>query len=200
MSEGKENNMNSYFKLFFLCLLFSLILIGRVLVANEKNDIIHMTLKDGIVVIETKPDLAPKHIAQIKQLITEGQYDGVVFHRVIDGFMAQTGDVEFGNSSKDNFNLSRAGTGGSNLPDIPAEFSKANHGRGALSMARSQNPNSANSQFFICFNDCSFLDEQYSVWGQVIEGMDYVDNIKRGDEKENGSVKNPDKIISFKTL
>ena len=106
MSEGKENNMDSYFKLFFLCLLFSLILIGRVLVANEKKDIIHMILKDGVVVIETKPDLAPKHIAQIKQLISEGQYNGVVFHRVIEGFMAQTGDVEFGNSSNDLFNLS----------------------------------------------------------------------------------------------
>ena len=187
--------MNSYFKLFFLCLLFSLILIGRVLVANEKKDIIHMILKDGVVVIETKPELAPKHIVQIKQLITEGQYDGVVFHRVIDGFMAQTGDVEFGNSSKDNFNLSRAGTGGSNLPDIPAEFSKANHGRGALSMARSQNPNSANSQFFICFNDCSFLDGKYSVWGEVIEGMDYVDNIKRGEPPQE-----PDKIIKMEII
>ena len=195
MSEGKENNMNSYFKLFFLCLLFSLILIGRVLVANEKKDIIHMILKDGVVVIETKPDLAPKHIAQIKQLISEGQYNGVVFHRVIEGFMAQTGDVEFGNSSKDNFNLSRAGTGGSKLPDIPAEFSKANHGRGALSMARSQNPNSANSQFFICFNDCSFLDGEYSVWGQVIEGMDYVDNIKRGEPPQE-----PDKIIKMEII
>ena len=142
--------------------------------ADEKKDIIHMTLKDGVVVIETKPNIAPKHVKQIKQLIEEGQYDGVVFHRVIDGFMAQTGDVEFGNSSKDNFNLSRAGTGGSSLSDIEAEFSSENHGRGTLSMARAQNPNSANSQFFICFNDCSFLDGQYSVWGQVTEGMEYV--------------------------
>ena len=95
----------------------------------DERDIIHMTLKDGVVKIETRPDLAPKHVAQIKQLISEGQYDGVVFHRVIDGFMAQTGDVEFGNSSNDKFNMSRAGTGGSNLPNIPAEFSDANHGR-----------------------------------------------------------------------
>ena len=163
--------------------------------ADENKDIIHMTLKDGIVVIETKPDVAPKHVKQIKQLIEEGQYDGVVFHRVIDGFMAQTGDVEFGNSNKDDFNLSRAGTGGSNLPDIEAEFSDANHGRGALSMARAQNPNSANSQFFICFGDASFLDGQYSVWGQVIEGMEFVDNIKRGEPPQD-----PDKIIKMELI
>ena len=163
--------------------------------AEEKRDIIHMTLKDGVVVIETRSDLAPKHVAQIKQLIKEGQYDGVVFHRVIDGFMAQTGDVEYGNSNTDKYNLSRAGTGGSNLSDIPAEFSKANHGRGAVSMARVQNPNSANSQFFICFNDCTFLDEQYSIWGQVIKGMDYVDNITRGEPPQN-----PDKIIKMEII
>ena len=160
-----------------------------------KKDIIHLTLKDGIVIIETRPDLAPKHVNQIKQLISEGQYDGVVFHRVIDGFMAQTGDVEFGNSTNDKFNISRAGTGGSNLPDIEAEFSDVNHGRGALSMARSQNPNSANSQFFIVFNDASSLDGQYTVWGQVIEGMDYVDNITRGEPPQN-----PDKIIKMEII
>ena len=187
--------MNSYFKLSFLCLVFLVILIGGGLMAKEKRDIIHMSLKDGVVVIETKPDLAPKHVNQIKKLIEEGQYDGVVFHRVIKGFMAQTGDVEFGNSTNDNFNLSRAGTGGSNLPDISAEFSKANHGRGTVSMARSQNPNSANSQFFICFIDCSFLDEQYSVWGQVIDGMDYVDNITRGEPPQE-----PDKIIKMEII
>ena len=163
--------------------------------ANEDRGIINMTLKDGIVVIETRPDLAPKHVAQITQLVADGKYDGVVFHRVIDGFMAQTGDVEFGNSTNDNFNISRAGTGGSSLPDIEAEFSEANHGRGALSMARSQNPNSANSQFFICFNDCSFLDGQYSIWGQVIEGMEFVDNIVRGEPP-----KNPDKIIKMELV
>ena len=168
--------------------------------ANEERDIIHMTLKDGVVVIETRPDLAPKHVAQIKQLISEGQYDGVVFHRVIDGFMAQTGDVEFGNSSSDNFDLSRAGTGGSKLADIEAEFSDTNHGKGALSMARSQDPNSANSQFFICFKEASFLDRQYTVFGKVIEGMEFVDKIKRGDQNNNGSVSDPDKIISFKSL
>ena len=152
-------------------------------------------MKDGTVVIETRPDLASKHVAQIKQLISEKQYDGVVFHRVIEGFMAQTGDVEFGNSSKDSYNLSRAGTGGSSLPDIEAEFSNANHGRGAVSMARSQNPNSANSQFFICFKDCSFLDSEYSIWAQVIEGMKFVDNITRGEPP-----KDPDKIIKMEII
>ena len=166
--------------------------------ADEKKEIIHMTLKDGVVVIETKPDVAPKHVKQIKQLIEEGQYDGVVFHRVIDGFMAQTGDVEFGNSSNDSFNLSRAGTGGSKLPDIEAEFSSENHGRGAVSMARAQNPNSANSQFFICLEDAPHLDRQYSVFGQVVKGMEFVDKIKKGDGP-NGSVSEPDKIISFKS-
>ena len=159
------------------------------------NDKIQMTLKDGVVVIETRPDIAPKHVAQIKTLISEGKYDGVVFHRVIEGFMAQTGDVEFGNSSNDKFDLSRAGTGGSSLPDIEAEFSNVNHGRGALSMARAQNPNSANSQFFICFNDCSFLDGQYSVWGQVVEGMEFVDNITRGEPPAN-----PDQIIKMEII
>ena len=156
---------------------------------------IHMTLKDGVVVIETRSDVAPKHVEQITKLINDGQYNGVVFHRVIDGFMAQTGDVEFGNSSNDKFNLSRAGTGGSTLPDIEAEFSSVNHGRGAVSMARAQNPNSANSQFFICFDDCSFLDGQYSVWGQVIEGMEFVDNIKRGEPPTE-----PDKIIKMEIV
>jgi len=182
--------------LLYLGLLFSFILlIGRVSMANEEKDLIHMTLKDGLVVIETRPDLAPKHVAQIKQLISEGKYDGVVFHRVIEGFMAQTGDVEFGNSTEEKFNLSRAGTGGSKLPDIEAEFSNVNHAKGALSMARSQDPNSANSQFFICFGDASFLDGQYTIWGQVIEGMEYVDNIARGEPPQN-----PDKIIKMEIV
>ncbi len=163
--------------------------------AEEKKDTIHMTLKDGVVVIETRPDLAPKHVTQIKTLIEEGLYNGVVFHRVIEGFMAQTGDVEFGNSTNDKFNLSRAGTGGSTLPDIPAEFSNANHGKGTVSMARAQNPNSANSQFFICFKDCSFLDGEYTVWGHVLEGMDYVENITKGEPPQN-----PDKIINIEII
>ena len=139
--------------------------------ADEKKDIIHMTLKDGVVVIETKPDVAPKHVKQIKQLIEEGQYDGVVFHRVIDGFMAQVGDVQFGNSSSENFDLNRAGTGGSDLPNLKAEFNDIPHVKGILSMARSSDPNSANSQFFICFEDAPHLDRQYTVFGRVVEGM-----------------------------
>ena len=131
---------------------------------------------------------------------SEKKYDGVIFHRVIDGFMAQTGDVQFGNSSSDKFDLVRAGTGGSDLPDLKQEFSNVPHERGTLSMARSSNPNSANSQFFICFQAAPFLDRQYTVFGKVIEGMDLVDKIKRGDENQNGSVENPDKIISFKSL
>ena len=188
--------MKKYTLLLFLFLLFSFTtLIGRGTMANEDRDIIHLTLKDGVVVIETRPDLAPKHVSQIKKLISDGHYDGVVFHRVIDGFMAQTGDVEFGNSNKDNFDIGRAGTGGSKLSNIEAEFSDANHGKGALSMARSQDPNSANSQFFICFGDASFLDGQYTVWGQVIEGMEFVDNIVRGEPPQN-----PDKIIKMEII
>ena len=187
--------MIKFKELFFLFICILTILIGRLSMANEDRDAIHMTLKDGIVVIETRPDLAPKHVSQIKQLISEGQYNGVVFHRVIDGFMAQTGDVEFGNSENSDFNLSRAGTGGSKMSNIPAEFSNENHTRGTLSMARAQDPNSANSQFFICFQDCSFLDGQYSVWGQVIEGMEFVDNVVRGEPPQS-----PDKIIKMEIV
>jgi peptidylprolyl isomerase len=172
--------------------MFSNLYTSRGIMAENTRDLINLVLKDGTVVIETRPDLAPKHVVQITKLISEGQYNGVVFHRVIEGFMAQTGDVEFGNSSKDSYNLSRAGTGGSSLPDIEAEFSNANHGRGAVSMARAQNPNSANSQFFICFKDASFLDNQYTVWGYVIEGMEFVDNIKLGEPP-----KDPDKIVKM---
>ena len=157
-----------------------------------------LKLKDGDIKIELFEDVAPNHVKRIKQLAQEGKYDGVVFHRVIDGFMAQTGDVKFGNSSNDKFDLKRSGQGGSDLPDLKEEFSDLPHERGTLSMARSQNPNSANSQFFICFKESSFLDRQYTVFGKVIEGMDLVDKIKKGDSDDNGSVSNPDKIISFK--
>ena len=157
-----------------------------------------LKLKDGDVKIELFEDQAPNHVKRIKQLALEGKYDGVVFHRVIDGFMAQTGDVKFGNSSNDEFDLRRAGMGGSNLPDLKEEFSDLPHERGTLSMARSQDPNSANSQFFICFKASSFLDRQYTVFGKVVEGMELVDKIKRGDSDNNGSVSDPDKIISFK--
>ena len=157
-----------------------------------------LKLKDGDIKIELFEDVAPNHVKRIKQLAKDGKYDSVVFHRVIDGFMAQTGDVQFGNSSNDQFDLRRAGMGGSDLPNLNEEFSDLPHERGTLSMARSQDPNSANSQFFICFKEASFLDRQYTVFGKVIEGMDLVDKIKRGDENNNGSVSNPDKIISFK--
>ena len=157
-----------------------------------------LKLKDGEIKIELFEDVAPNHVKRIKQLAQEGKYDGVVFHRVIDGFMAQTGDVKFGNSSNDEFDLKRAGQGGSNLPDLKEEFSDLPHERGTLSMARSQNPNSANSQFFICFKESSFLDRQYTVFGKVIEGMELVDKIKKGNSDDNGSVSDPDKIISFK--
>tara|TARA_B100000787_G_scaffold37772_1_gene26649 strand:- start:1149 stop:1703 length:555 start_codon:yes stop_codon:yes gene_type:complete len=166
-------------------------------VIAEENIMI-LKLKDGDVKIELFEDKAPNHVKRIKQLAQDGKYDGVVFHRVLDGFMAQTGDVKFGNSSNSDFDLKRAGMGGSDLPDLKEEFSNLPHQRGTLSMARSQDPNSANSQFFICFKESSFLDRQYTVFGKVIEGMEFVDKIKRGDDTNNGSVSDPDKIISFK--
>ena len=159
-----------------------------------------LKLKDGDVKIELFSDVAPKHVERIKKLASEGKYNNVVFHRVIDGFMAQTGDLKFGNSSSENFDLRKAGTGGSDLPDLKQEFSNIPHLRGTLSMARSSDPNSANSQFFICFQPAPFLDRQYTVFGKVVEGMEYVDQIKRGEQNQNGSVENPDKIISFKSL
>ena len=146
-------------------------------------------LKDGQLVIQMFPEDAPGHVKRIKELARAGKYDGVAFHRVIEGFMAQTGDVQFGNVKK--FNAGRVGTGGSDKPDLKAEFNKRKHGRGACSMARSSNPNSANSQFFICFKSANFLDGQYTVWGQVVEGMEHVDKIKRG-VPGSGSVSNPD--------
>jgi cyclophilin family peptidyl-prolyl cis-trans isomerase len=164
-------------------------------ISIAEENIMILKLKDGDVKIELFSDIAPNHVKRIKQLAQEGKYDGVVFHRVIDGFMAQTGDVEFGNSSNDNFNLRKAGTGNSDLPDIKEEFSDLPHDRGTLSMARTSDPNSANSQFFICFKAASFLDRQYTVFGKVIEGMEFVDNIKRGEPASD-----PDKIISFKSI
>ena len=163
----------------------------------EENMMI-LKLKDGDVKIELFDDVAPNHVKRIKELAKNGKYDGVVFHRVIDGFMAQTGDVKFGNSTNNDYNLARARTGGSDFPDLKEEFSDLPHERGSLSMARSQDPNSANSQFFICFKEASFLDRQYTVFGKVIEGMEFVDKIKRGDDSNNGSVSEPDKIITFK--
>ena len=170
---------------------------------NDKLDlenIILIQLKGGEVKIELLPDVAPKHCERMKELARSGAYDNVVFHRVIDGFMAQTGDVKFGNSSSKDFDLRKAGMGGSDLPDLPAEFNELPHEKGTVSMARSSDPNSANSQFFICFEPAPFLDRNYTVFGKVIEGMEFVDKIKKGDENNNGSVENPDKIISFKSL
>ncbi len=164
-----------------------------------EENIMILKLKDGDVKIELFEDVAPNHVKRIKELANEGKYDNVVFHRVIDGFMAQTGDVKFGNSESKDFDLRRAGMGGSDLPDLKQEFSSLPHDRGTLSMARSSDPNSANSQFFICFKPAPFLDRQYTVFGKVVEGMDLVDKIKRGDESNNGSVSDPDKIISFKS-
>ena len=157
-----------------------------------------LKLKDGDVKIEMYPDVAPNHVKRIQELADSGQYDNVVFHRVIDGFMAQTGDVKFGNSSSKDFDLRWAGIGGSDLPDLNQEFNDLPHDRGTVSMARSSDPNSANSQFFICFKPAPFLDRQYTVFGKVIEGMEFVDMITKGDG-DNGAVSNPDKIISFKS-
>ena len=148
----------------------------------------------GDVEIKLFPETAPKHVERFKTLAKQKFYDGVVFHRVINGFMAQTGDVKFGNSK--NFNPSLVGTGGSDLPDLKAEFSSLPHLRGTLSMARSADPNSANSQFFICFDSAPHLDRQYTVFGQVTKGMEFIDKIKKGNDP-NGSVDDPDKIISL---
>ena len=153
---------------------------------SRENTLV-MELKTGPVVIALKPDLAPKHVERIKQLTKTGFYDGVVFHRVIPDFMAQTGDP------------TGTGTGGSDLPDLKAEFSEAKHVRGTVSMARSSSPNSANSQFFICFDDAPWLDRQYTVWGQVVEGMEHIDAIKKGGEHNNGAISGaPDKILKMR--
>ena len=159
-----------------------------------QENIMILKLKDGEVKIELFEDVAPNHVKRIKELADSGKYDNVVFHRVIDGFMAQTGDVEFGNSSNDNFDIRRAGTGNSDLPDLKQEFSSVPHDRGTLSMARTSDPNSANSQFFICFKPAPFLDRQYTVFGKVLEGIEFIDMIKRGEPASN-----PDKILSFKS-
>ncbi|MDC3037318.1 peptidylprolyl isomerase [Candidatus Pelagibacter sp.] len=182
----------------FIKLLIFFFFITNQSIAEE--NIMILKLKDGDVKIELFEDVAPNHVKRIKELANNGKYDNVVFHRVIDGFMAQTGDVKFGNLESKDFDLRRAGMGGSDLPDLKQEFSSLPHERGTLSMARSSDPNSANSQFFICFKSAPFLDRQYTVFGKVIEGMDLVDKIKRGDDSNNGSVTDPDKIISFKSL
>lgn len=154
--------------------------------ATDPQNTLILTTKDGDIVIRLRPDLAPKHVERIKQLVREGFYDGVVFHRVIDGFMAQSGDP------------TGTGTGGSKYPDLPAEFSNEPFVRGTLGMARTSDPNSANSQFFIMFAPAPHLNGQYTVFGEVVEGMDVVDKIKKGDQARNGMVQNPDKILKAK--
>ncbi len=181
----------------FICLFIIFFgLLNSNLTAKEK--IMILKLKYGEVQIELYPDKAPNHVKRFTELANSGKYDNVVFHRVIDGFMAQSGDVKFGNSSSPDFNISLAGTGGSDLPNLQAEFSDVAHVRGVISAARSADPNSANSQFFICFESAPHLDRQYSAFGKVIKGMEYVDMIKKG-EPNSGSVSDPDKILSIRS-
>ena len=182
--------MKKFFYLF-------IIIFALVTTKSMSENIMILKLSYGEVEIELYPEKAPNHVERFKKLAKDGKYDGVVFHRVIDGFMAQTGDVKFGNTNSSEFNLSLAGTGGSDLPNLKAEFTDIAHTRGVLSAARSADPNSANSQFFICFESAPHLDRQYSAFGKVIKGMEYVDKIKKGDPN-SGAVSNPDKIISIK--
>lgn len=165
--------------------------------AADPDDTMIITLKDGDVTIALRPDLAPKHVAQIKKLVREGAYDNVAFHRVIGGFMAQTGDVQFGDMEH-GYDPNMVGTGGSELPDIPAEFSSAHFERGTVGMARSADPDSANSQFFIMFAPAPHLNGGYTVVGQVESGMELVDKIKKGDAADNGAVGNPDRMIKVR--
>ena len=180
-------------KIYLFLIIFSLLSNNT----NAESNKMIIELKNGDVEIELFKDVAPKHVERFQKLASEGKYDGVVFHRVIDGFMAQTGDVKFGNSSNKDYNLSLAGTGGSDLPDVNAEFSALPHVRGTISAARSTDPNTFNSQFFICFDSTPHLDNQYTIFGKVTKGMEFVDMIQKG-EGSGGSVKNPDKIISLK--
>ena len=180
---------------FFYLIVLAFSLINIELMASN---IMILKLTYGDVEIELYPDKAPNHVKRFKELSEAGEYDGVVFHRVIDGFMAQTGDVKFGNSNKPDFNLSLAGTGGSDKPDLKAEFTDIAHTRGIISAARSANPDSANSQFFICFESAPHLDRQYSAFGKVIKGMEFIDKIKKGDPS-SGTVLDPDKIISIRS-
>ncbi|WP_375597267.1 peptidylprolyl isomerase [Devosia sp. Naph2] len=155
-----------------------------------------LTLEDGVVDVELLPEIAPKHVERVVTLAEAGEYDGVVFHRVIDGFMAQTGDIANGDSTDASYNLQMAGTGGSDLPDVEAEFNSESFQRGIVGAARSQDPNSFNSQFFITTADASFLDGQYTVFGKVVSGMEAVDALEKGPQEMNGAVANPDKIVS----
>ncbi|ESX15792.1 peptidyl-prolyl cis-trans isomerase [Mesorhizobium sp. LSHC440B00] len=182
----------------FLVVLAGLVTASVSAFAAEPENTMVITLKNGDVTVALRPDLAPKHVAQIKKLVREGAYNDVAFHRVINGFMAQTGDVKFGNMKK-GFSPEAVGTGGSDLPDLPAEFSQSEHfKRGTLGMARSQDPNSANSQFFIMFAPAPNLDGQYTIVGSVVSGMELVDKIKKGNEADNGTVSGPDRMIKVR--
>jgi peptidylprolyl isomerase len=176
------------------CVVAATLLASQFAHAAEPENTLVITLKDGDVTIALRPDLAPKHVEQIKALAREGAYDNVAFHRVINGFMAQTGDVQYGDLN-DGFDASAAGMGSSDKPDLPAEFSNEPFVRGTVGMARAQDPNSANSQFFICLDDASFLNGQYTVVGKVESGMELVDNIKKGDDANNGAVSDPDRMV-----
>ena len=182
-------------KFIYLFILF-FSLLNNYSYANE--NIMILNLKYRTVELELYPDKAPLHVKRFKELADSGKYDGVIFHRVIDGFTAQSGDVQFGNSNSPDYNPSLAGTGGSDLPNVKAEFTDISHNRGILSAARSADPDSANSQFFICLDSAPHLDRQYSAFGKVIKGMEFIDMIKKGDPN-SGAVPNPDKIISLKS-
>ena len=182
-------------KIFYIFLIFFSLVTSNI---SAKNNHMILKLTYGDVEIELYPDKAPNHVKRFKELANGGKYDGVVFHRVIDGFMAQTGDVKFGNTNSSDYNLSLAGTGGSELPNLKAEFTDIAHTRGVLSAARSADPDSANSQFFICFDSAPHLDRQYSAFGKVTQGMEFIDMLKKGDPN-SGSVPEPDKIISIKS-
>ena len=181
-------------KKFIYLFIFFFSLITTNINANSNTMILKLTY--GEVEIELYPEKAPNHVKRFKELADSGKYDGVIFHRVIDGFMAQSGDVQFGNSNSPDYNPSLAGTGGSDLPNVKAEFTDIAHNRGVLSAARSADPDSANSQFFICLDSAPHLDRQYSAFGKVIKGMEFIDSIKKGDGGD-GRVDSPDKIITL---
>lgn len=179
-------------------LVFLVLFLSTIKGEAVENPKIILTTKYGDIKIELFMDVAPNHVNRILELSKEGKYDGVAFHRVIEGFMAQTGDVQHGNTKK-KFNSAMVGTGGSDLPDLTQEFNNTSHDRGTLSMARSQDPNSANSQFFICFEKAPHLDRQYTAFGKVLEGMEFVDQLKRG-EAGSGAVSDPDIIVKITVL
>jgi Peptidyl-prolyl cis-trans isomerase (rotamase) - cyclophilin family len=180
----------------FAALALGATLVAAPALAQSGKPHLILTLEDGVVDIELLPEIAPKHVERIVTLTEAGEYDGVVFHRVIEGFMAQTGDIANGDSDDPSYNLAYAGMGGSDLPDVEAEFSSESFQRGVVGAARSQNPNSFNSQFFITTADASFLDGQYTVFGKVLSGMEAVDALEKGPQSQNGAVANPDKIVS----